>query len=138
MEEIPIFARGGAVIPMWPEAPGSTAGYFPAAVELHLFVPEQDGTHTSVLMEDDGLTWRASDGAYIRTTFTVTRAGSTVTLTADVEGDGYPEHARETFRLVVHGATPGVLRVDGEEISPSDGGFSLRNDGTPFAARIDL
>ena len=29
MDRIPIFARGGAVIPMWPEAPPSTAGHHP-------------------------------------------------------------------------------------------------------------
>ena len=39
MEQIPVYARGGAVIPMWPEAPPSTNGYQPRTVELHLFVP---------------------------------------------------------------------------------------------------
>ena len=29
MDRIPLYARGGAVIPMWPEAPPSTAGYHP-------------------------------------------------------------------------------------------------------------
>lgn len=44
MDRIPIYARAGAVIPMWPEAPSSTAGYQPAVIELHLFVPAADGT----------------------------------------------------------------------------------------------
>ena len=45
MDRIPLFARGGAVIPMWPEAPASTAGYHPEVIELHLFVPDADGTY---------------------------------------------------------------------------------------------
>ena len=29
-----------------------------------------------------------------------------MTLRAEVEGDGYPEFAREAFHLVLHGAAP--------------------------------
>jgi alpha-glucosidase len=100
MDRIPLYARGGSVIPLWPEAPPSTAGYHPSVIELHLFVPGEDGTQTSFLQEDDGLT---IDGGFVRTTFTVTRAGTAVTVATSVEGDGYPEFARERFDLVVHG-----------------------------------
>jgi hypothetical protein len=31
---------------------------------------------------------------------------------ASVEGDGYPEFAREAFELVVHGAPAGPFRID--------------------------
>ena len=34
MERIPLFARAGAVIPMWAEAPPSTMGFAPEAVRL--------------------------------------------------------------------------------------------------------
>ena len=44
MDRIPLYARAGAVIPMWPEAPPSTDGYHPEVVELHLFVPSARGT----------------------------------------------------------------------------------------------
>ena len=107
METIPIFARGGAVIPMWPDAPPSTSGYQPTAIELHLFVPVTDGTYSSMLQEDDGLTFAAQDGARYRTSFEVGRSGRTVVLRADVEGDGFAEFARERFVLVLHGAAPG-------------------------------
>ena len=100
MDRIPLFARGGAVIPMWPEAPPSTDGYHPTVIELHVFVPGEDGTWTSELQEDDGLT---TTGGFLRTTFTLARSGDEVTLRADTVGDGYPEHARERFEVVVHG-----------------------------------
>ena len=62
MDRIPLYARGGAVIPMWPQAPPSTAGHHPRAIELHLFVPVAEGAHESLLQEDDGLTTAALDG----------------------------------------------------------------------------
>ena len=125
MDRIPIYARGGAVIPMWPEAPASTSGHHPRAIELHVFVPRSDGTYESMLQEDDGLTIAALDGARYRTTFAVTRRGDRVTLDARVEGDGYPEFAREAFHLVVHGAEPGTTSV-------------IANSGQDFTVELDV
>jgi alpha-glucosidase len=138
MDRIPLYARGGAVIPMWPEAPPSTAGYHPAAIELHVFVPGEDGSRSSLLHEDDGLTFAALDGARYRTTFHVTRTGDRVTLSAAVDGDGYPEFARTAFHLVIHGAAPGTMRVDGKELAPADGRFVLPNDGDGFTAEFEV
>src|SRR3954453_3575234 len=125
MERIPIFARAGAVIPMWPEAPASTAGHHPRVVELHLFVPFEDGEPRSLLQEDDGETTAALGGARYRTTFVLERRGSRVTLRAEVEGDGYPEFGREAFELVVHGA--GAERRQ-----------EIANAGTGFAVELDV
>jgi alpha-glucosidase len=133
MDRIPVFARGGAVIPIWPDAPPAAAGHQPEVVELHLFVPGADGRTTSVLVEDDGLTLAAAGGAQLRTTFAVVRSGAELTVTADVAGAGYPEHARQAFRLVVHGAQPATVRLDGDEVrADPGGGFVLPNRGTPF------
>ena len=138
MERIPIFARGGAVIPMWPDAPASTAGYHPEAVELHLFVPGADDTSEYFMQEDDGLTFAALDGARLRTSLEVSRRGDLVELRARVEGDGYPEFARRELHLVVHGATPAAVRLDGREIRPSSGYFVLPNSGTGFRLEFDV
>ena len=138
MDRIPMYARAGAVVPMWPEAPPSTAGHHPAAIELHLFVPPGDGTHRSFLQEDDGLTFAARDGARYRTAFEVARRGDRVTLRAEVEGDGYPEFAREAFVLVVHGAAPATVTVDGEALAVRDGRVEIANTGTGFAAEFGV
>src|SRR6476619_188662 len=138
MDRIPLYARAGAVVPMWPEAPPSTAGHHPAAIELHLFVPAGDGTHGSFLQEDDGLTFAARDGARYRTTFAVARRGDRVTLSAEVDGDGYPEFAREAFVLVVHGAGPATVTVDGEALALRDGRVEIANAGTGFAAEFGM
>jgi alpha-glucosidase len=138
MEHIPIYARGGAVIPMWPEAPASTAGHHPSAIELHLFVPDSDGSHRSLLQEDDGLTFAALHGARYRTTFDVTRDGDLVTLRAEVDGDGYPEFAREAFQLVIHGAAPENVRLNGTRVQRTDGYFRLPNSGVGCTVEFSL
>lgn len=138
LDRIPVYARAGAVVPMWPEAPPSTAGYHPAVVELHLYVPDDGTTSRSVLHEDDGVTTAALAGAHVRTTFTVTRDGSRVVVEAEVEGDGYPEHRREDLRLVVHGATPAAVRLDGHVVEPQAGAWSLLTGTRPFVVELDL
>ena len=67
MDRIPILARGGAVIPLWPSAPASAGGYQPTTVELHLYVPGADGSYRSALQEDDGTTFAANGGARFHT-----------------------------------------------------------------------
>ena len=138
MDHIPVYARAGAVIPAWSDVPASTAGHHPEEVELHLYVPIRDGTHTSFLQEDDGLTFAALEGARYRTTFTVTRADGTVTVRGDVDGAGYPEFRRTRFRLVVHGAPVDVVDLDGAPVDVADGGFVLPNAGEGFVVRLEV
>jgi alpha-glucosidase len=133
LDRIPTYARGGAVIPMWPEAPDSTSDYHPAVVELHLFVPASNGSYRSVLQEDDGLTFAALRGARYRTTFAVERAGAELTVKAEVSGDGYPEFRRERFVLVLHGAPPDTGRLDDAMITGSNGRFEIPNRGSDFS-----
>jgi alpha-glucosidase len=136
MDHIPLFARAGAVVPMWPQAPASTAGHHPDTVELHLFVPATEGRHESVLREDDGLTFAAAEGRHLRTTLVLERRGDRVTLRAFVDGDGYPEFRRQAFTLVVHGASPEQVEHDGATVDAEDRdgatAFTLPNSGQPF------
>jgi alpha-glucosidase len=70
MDRIPLYARAGAVIPMWPSAPAST-NERPDTIELHAFA---GAAGTSFLQEDDGLTlagptrrtWLDLDGETLR------------------------------------------------------------------------
>ena len=137
MDRIPLYARAGAVLPMWPTAPASTDGHHPSAVELHLFVPGSDGSWTSFLQEDDGVTTAAARGARLRTTCTVTRTGRRLVLQAAVEGDGYPAFARERFEVVVHGAAPSAVRLEGEPV-PVSTRVTVPSAGTGFRLELDL
>jgi alpha-glucosidase len=138
MDRIPVYARGGAVIPMWPEAPLSTDGYYPTAIELHLFVPISEGRFRSMLQEDDGLTFAALEGACYRTTFDVVRAGGQITVRAEANGNGYPEFAREEFHVVLHGAEPSTVQLDGADVHAEDGKFVLPNQGSGFELTFSL
>ncbi len=137
MQSIPIYARGGAVVPMWPDAPQSTKDHHPASVELHLFLPGLDGTTTSFLQEDDGVTLAALSGARYRTTLEVTRAGERVVLSAAVDGDGFDGFAREELVLVVHGRASDVVRLDGVRGRLEEGRLRIASRGTPFRVELE-
>jgi alpha-glucosidase len=136
MDRIPLYARGGAVIPMWSAAPPSTAGYQPTTTELHFFVPAADGSYRSCLQEDDGITFAANNGGCVRTTFEVTRAGRRVTVRAEVGGDGYPSFVRRQFDLVVHGSVADSVVVDGSPRMLDNSRVTLSNDGKAFTVEL--
>lgn len=148
MDRIPLYARAGAVVPMWAQAPGSTADPAPTVLELHAFLAEEDGLYRSTLQEDDGLTTAALDGAHVRTRFELARAGSTVTLRATVTGDGFPELRRTAFRVVLHGPVGGAgggegvregaveATLDGRHVEVEDGVVVVPNAGEPFTLEL--
>ena len=138
MERIPVFARGGSVIPLWPEAPDSTAGYHPEELELRVFIPSTDGVFESELQEDDGLSFAASEGARHRTRFTLTRRGAQVRLHGETQGEGYPEFARRQFRIVLEGATPLTVRHGGAQVPYADGGVVLPNAGEALSVEFEV
>lgn len=104
LSQIPIFVRSGSVIPIWPEVPASTMGYHPESIELHVFVPSVDGGYESTLVEDDGESFSYVDGERLVTNLTVTRSGSSLTISGTTTGTPYKGFKRKSFRLVFHGA----------------------------------
>ena len=135
-ERIPLFVRGGAVIPQWPEAPPTTMDYHPNVIDLAVFVPDEDGETVSILDEDDGLTMARADGAFLRTRLTVTRAGNQLSLIGRVSGDGYPQFRRRRFRVAFRGAS---VRAEEGDVGQREGMFLLDNRGEDFTlvCRID-
>ena len=139
MERIPLYARGGAVVPMWPDAPSSTADHSPEVVELHLFVPDDDGvSHRSFLQEDDGLSFAFRDGAYLRTAFAVERSGDTVRVDATVDGAGFAGLRRRAFRLVVHGGHVTRASLDGQTTAVDAGAVEIARVGVAFRVELTL
>ncbi len=137
-EWIPLYARAGAIIPMWTQAPASTAGFHPRIVQLWVFLPVDDGTTTSELFEDDGHSLDTLTGKSIHTRFTLTRSGARIRLTAEATGDGYPEFAREAFELVFVGAP--VRAVSSDHQITNEAGTQrllLPNRGQSFEVEIE-
>lgn len=134
----PLFARGGFVVPLWNPAPASTFGFFPDSIELHVFVPDTDGTQLSVLYEDDGVTLSHLTGRYLRTDIELTRRARQLLLRATVAGGGYPEHRRAELRLVFHGLTSAQVRLRGAWHPLVNGTLTLANSGQDFELSVEL
>jgi hypothetical protein len=109
LSEIPIFIRGGAIIPTIPVVPGDTIGvasrqYTTLRFSIH---PGGTGSDTTKVYEDDGKTVAYLDGkSFVWTTASYTRVanGGSNTLTITVNSAGsYPEFPttrRYQFHLV--------------------------------------
>jgi alpha-glucosidase len=106
--------------------------YHPEAIDLVVFVPEEDGETLSVLDEDDGVTVRRQSGAFHRTRFTLGRRGDRLTLVAQVSGNGYGEFRRRWFRVRFRGPEVDEVRIERKSIDRDNGVFVLKNRGEDF------
>ncbi len=137
LDRIPLFARGGSVVACHEHALQSTAEHHASSLELHVFVPSEDGEFRSTLHEDDGKTKAHEKGAFLRTTFTTTREGRELRVRATVAGNGYAEHQRRRFTLVLHGDVQEVA-LGGHQLSASQGRVSFDNRGEAFELTLKL
>ena len=128
-DRIPLFERGGYVIPMYDQAPVSTMGHYPELLELRVIVPDEDGDTLSMLQEDDGLSHAFASGAFLRTTFGVTRRGSQVTVTSRTSGKGFPEFRRSRLRFKLVGFRGDRIELDGLPVSVQNSQFECENRG---------
>jgi hypothetical protein len=90
------------------------------------------------LREDDGLTTAHERGAFLETTFRMVRQGDKVKITGTPTGDGFDEFKRDTFRLVIRGASIAQVRINGELRDAPGGRVDFRNQGEIFNAEILL
>jgi alpha-glucosidase len=131
LDRIPLFARGGSIIACHVQPLASTAEHQAPELELHLFVPSEDGEFRSSLHEDDGETKAHEKGAFLRTIFTTTRKADELRVRAAVTGQGYPEHQRRSFTLVLHGSVQEVA-VDGHIVPVTQDRVKFDNQGAAF------
>jgi alpha-glucosidase len=78
LDRLPLFVRGGSIVPMWPEGSLSWATRDTAQLDLDIY-PEGDSTFT--LYEDDGVTRRYTEGEYAEQTFAVAAHPEAVQVT---------------------------------------------------------
>jgi alpha-glucosidase len=71
-EDVPLFARGGAIIPMSPVVQSTNER--PGRLEIHVY-PDANGAASGALYEDDGESPAFLDGELARTRFMASRAG---------------------------------------------------------------
>jgi alpha-glucosidase len=111
LDSFPLFVRTGAVIPLWPSAPPSTAGYQPKNLDLHVFVPMEDGEFRSRVVEDDGATYAFERGERLVTEFVLSRKGKQVKLTATTSGRPHKGFARTCWSIHLKGHAPELTQV---------------------------
>ncbi len=128
-DRIPLFERGGYVIPLYDQAPLSTMNHYPELLELHVIVPDEDGDTQSMLQEDDGLSNAFASGAFLRTTFAVSRRGQRVTVSLQTSGNGFPEFRRSRLRFSIKGSQGEQVELNGRLISLKNSQFECENRG---------
>jgi alpha-glucosidase (family GH31 glycosyl hydrolase) len=73
LETVPMFVRGGAIIPHGPEM--RFTGEKPVSPLYFAIYPDEKGSASTTLYEDDGLTPDYTRGVFRRTTINVARSG---------------------------------------------------------------
>jgi len=73
LETVPMFVRGGAIIPFGPEM--NYVGEKPVDPITFAIYPDEKGSASTALYEDDGVTPEYQQGAFRRTTVTVKESG---------------------------------------------------------------
>ncbi len=110
LEEVPLVARGGSVVPMWP--PTLHVEQMVDTLVLHIF----PGNGTSLLYEDDGHSQEHRRGAQRVTRFELAKGPGVLELSQ--QADGLYKPAYSQYRLVVHGVEerPTWILADGEAV----------------------
>ena len=125
LEDIPVFARAGAIIPLGPLA-GWGGVDNPRDLDIYVFPDPAGGSHTFELYEDDGETTDYLRGKYAITRFTL--EGDTFTV-HPVEGDASVVPPARTYRIFVRGSFedgPGTLSLVPVTMGPAEArSFSL-------------
>lgn len=119
LDEFPLFARGGWIIPMQPYTPR------PATEPLDELVlrcyPGADGAdNTYTLYEDDGISDACDRGGYAKTALNYRREGSRVTIgIAAAKGSYEGQPQRRSYRIELPAVrSVGAVRVGTKRISP--------------------
>jgi len=99
LETVPLFVRGGAIIPMGPEM--NYVGEKPADPVSFEIYPDAAGRAAGFLYEDDGVSPAYASGVVRRTT--IAYAGGEISV--GEPGGSYQPKPRN-FVFTVHGATP--------------------------------
>ncbi len=117
LETVPMFVRGGAIIPMGPEM--KYVGEKPVDPITFAIYPDEKGSASTSLYEDDGLTPDYQRGVSRRTTVDVKRAAAGYTASVEVANAQYNPGPRN-FSFVIKSSPP--TRV----VTVADNGRSQR------------
>ncbi|HTC80116.1 MAG TPA: DUF5110 domain-containing protein, partial [Acidimicrobiia bacterium] len=111
LDRLPLFVKGGSIVPMWPEGTRSWASRDTSRLDLAIY-PE--GRSEFSLYEDDGVTRQYAEGRYAWQRFSVDAAETEVQVTIGPsvgEYAGRPERRSYLLRVYGGGGPPGVIET---------------------------
>jgi alpha-glucosidase (family GH31 glycosyl hydrolase) len=103
LETVPMFVRGGAIIPLGPEM--RYTGEKPFDPITFAIYPDEQGSASATLYEDDGLTPNYQQGIFRRTNIRVKHTGASYTVSISAPEGSYNPGARR-FDFVDQTAPP--------------------------------
>jgi alpha-glucosidase len=110
LDSVPMFVRGGAILPMGPEM--NYVGEKPFDPITFAVYPDERGSASSTLYEDDGLTPAYKDGAFRRTTVNVSRADNSFVVSVGApSGQFHPGTRKFGFVIKSAAANPKMLMI---------------------------
>ncbi|WP_246411221.1 TIM-barrel domain-containing protein [Amycolatopsis dendrobii] len=117
LDKLPLFVRGGAVVPMWAEGTTSWQTRDKSRLDVDVY---PRGKSSFTLAEDDGVTRGYQRGEQARQTFTVDAPGSgpgTVTVGIGASAGSYPgKPATRNYQLSVHTGTKPAAVLGGHGV----------------------
>jgi oligosaccharide 4-alpha-D-glucosyltransferase len=129
-ETIPVFARGGAIIPHT-DAVNSTDAYSSRRLYLNTYLHTTDGPLVGRMYEDDGWeneSW--SNGTYELLSFTGKQSSGNISIVFDRTGKGYagmPESRMVELTLYGLSRNPGSVTINGRKINAAGSDKPERN-----------
>jgi hypothetical protein len=122
LDTLPLFVRGGAIVPMWPKGTLSWQTRDKSELDYDLY-PQGDSGYT--LYEDDGVTRQFAAGSAATQRVQVHAPGggngATVVKVGPSEGDYAGKPAACSYRFAVHGdGVPGWVVTDGGPLQRYD------------------
>jgi alpha-glucosidase len=109
LETVPMFVRGGAIIPLGPAM--NYVGEKRVDPITFAIYPDDKGSAATELYEDDGTSPAYQQGAFRRTNVAVSRAGAGYLVTIGAPAGNYNPGARKFSFVIKSAATPKVVTV---------------------------
>ena len=109
LETVPMFVRGGAIIPTGPAM--NYVGEKPFDPITFAIYPDDNGSASTTLYEDDGLSPAYKQGVFRRTTVRMNRATNGYVVNLDAPVGAYNPGTRKLSFVIKSAATPKVVTV---------------------------
>jgi alpha-glucosidase len=134
LETVPIFVRGGAIIPKGP--PMNYVGEKPTSPSF-LIYPDAQGKSQVILYEDDGVSPGYKEGSYRRTAVQASETSQGINITIDAPRGQFKTSSRIFSFLIPTQLSPTLVAIDGRVLSRDrQDGFGWQKNGVILTVRI--